>query len=333
MPSGAKTDRAQLRRAIAALEAGDVLMVTRLDRLARSTRDLLNTLAAITGRKAGFRSLGDAWADTTTAHGRLMLTVLGGLAEFERDLIRARTGEGRARAKARGRENGPAAQAHPAPAARGDQAPRPGRGIARRHRPQLQRQRRDDFAAGAMSDHERKATAYHEAGHAVMSSIYGRVPISVDIIPDLRGNAGCTHFASDDVPDNFKRHFARSPQKQRYFKMRVLVKIAGTVAHDLMCPERLLHDDGDIRDEQEALALVTKSMSWVDDHDAYLQELKAEAREKLLTNSPKVEAVASMLLRQNKISTSEIQSLLQPIDESAATKTVIANLPTPRSHG
>ena len=100
--SGAKSDRAQLRKALAALGADDVLMVTRLDRLARSTRDLLNTLAAITGKKAGFRSLGDTWADTTTSHGRLMLTVLGGLAEFERDLIRARTGEGRARAVARG---------------------------------------------------------------------------------------------------------------------------------------------------------------------------------------------------------------------------------------
>ena len=100
--SGAKTDRAQLRRALDALGPGDVLMVTRLDRLARSTRDLLNTLAAITGKQAGFRSLGDTWADTTTPHGRLMLTVLGGLAEFERDLIRTRTGEGRARAKARG---------------------------------------------------------------------------------------------------------------------------------------------------------------------------------------------------------------------------------------
>jgi DNA invertase Pin-like site-specific DNA recombinase len=62
----------------------------------------LNTLAAITGKSAGFRSLNDTWADTTTAHGRLMLTVLGGLAEFERELIRARTGEGRARAKANG---------------------------------------------------------------------------------------------------------------------------------------------------------------------------------------------------------------------------------------
>ena len=100
--SGTKTDRTQLRRLLDQLDAGDVLMVTRLDRLARSTRDLLNTLAAITEKKAGFRSLGDAWADTTTAHGRLMLTVLGGLAEFERDLIRTRTGEGRERAKARG---------------------------------------------------------------------------------------------------------------------------------------------------------------------------------------------------------------------------------------
>ena len=100
--SGAQTDRAQLRKALAQLDAGDVLMVTRLDRLARSTRDLLNTLATIAGKEAGFRSLGDAWADTTTPHGRLMLTVLGGLAEFERELIRARTGEGRARAVERG---------------------------------------------------------------------------------------------------------------------------------------------------------------------------------------------------------------------------------------
>jgi DNA invertase Pin-like site-specific DNA recombinase len=84
------------------LDADDVLIVTRLDRLARSTRDLLNVLAAVGERGAGFKSLKDAWADTTTAHGRLMLTVLGGLAEFERELIVARTGEGRLRAKARG---------------------------------------------------------------------------------------------------------------------------------------------------------------------------------------------------------------------------------------
>jgi len=100
--SGARADRPQLRRALTELAAGDVLFVTRLDRLARSTRDLLNTLAAIAERGARFRSLGDAWAGTTTAHGRLILTVLGGLAEFERELIRASTGEGRARAVADG---------------------------------------------------------------------------------------------------------------------------------------------------------------------------------------------------------------------------------------
>jgi DNA invertase Pin-like site-specific DNA recombinase len=77
-------------------------MVTRLDRLARSTRDLLNTLAAIAEKNAGFRSVGNVWADTTTPQGRLMLTVLGGLVEFEEESIRARTGEGRERAKARG---------------------------------------------------------------------------------------------------------------------------------------------------------------------------------------------------------------------------------------
>jgi DNA invertase Pin-like site-specific DNA recombinase len=100
--SGAVTDRKALAKALAVLQEGDTLIVTRLDRLARSTRDLLNTLDAITRKGAGFRSLADTWADTTTPHGRLMLTVLGGLAEFERELIRARTGEGRARAKVRG---------------------------------------------------------------------------------------------------------------------------------------------------------------------------------------------------------------------------------------
>ena len=100
--SGAKTDRAQLAKLLRTVRAGDVLVVTRLDRLARSTRDLLNTLHSLGERGVGFKSLADAWCDTTTAHGRLMLTILGGLAEFERELIKARTGEGRERAKDRG---------------------------------------------------------------------------------------------------------------------------------------------------------------------------------------------------------------------------------------
>ena len=77
-------------------------MVCKLNRLARSTRDLLNTLDAIGKAGATFKSLGDAWADTTTPAGKLMLTVLGGLAEYERHLILSRTAEGRTRAQANG---------------------------------------------------------------------------------------------------------------------------------------------------------------------------------------------------------------------------------------
>ena len=103
--SGVISGSKQLAKAVR-VDAGDVLVVTRLDRLARSTRDLLNTLHTIAERKAGFKSLADTWADTTTPHGKLMLTMLGGLAEFERSLIIARTSAGRATAKANGTKFG-----------------------------------------------------------------------------------------------------------------------------------------------------------------------------------------------------------------------------------
>lgn len=103
--SGAKSKRTELAKALRELEPGDVLVVTRLDRLARSKLDLLNTLHTLAKRNVGFKSIGDAWANTTTPHGRQMLTllgglaeVLGGLAEFDRELIKARI----TRAKARG---------------------------------------------------------------------------------------------------------------------------------------------------------------------------------------------------------------------------------------
>jgi DNA invertase Pin-like site-specific DNA recombinase len=100
--SGARSDRPQLARMLKALDAEDTVVVTRLDRLARSTLDLLHTVDVVTKAGAGFRSLADAWADSTTPHGKLMLTVLGGLAEFERSLIMARTQAGIQRAKERG---------------------------------------------------------------------------------------------------------------------------------------------------------------------------------------------------------------------------------------
>ena len=104
--SGARSDRPELRKALEALSEGDVLIVTRLDRLARSTRDLLDIVHTIETRGAKLKALSDSWADTTTPTGKLILTVLGGLAEFERSLIAERTAEGRDRAKRAGRRLG-----------------------------------------------------------------------------------------------------------------------------------------------------------------------------------------------------------------------------------
>src|SRR5271166_5665856 len=95
-------NRKQMAKAIASLDAGDVLIVTRLDRLARSTRDLLNTLATIADKGAGFKSLAESMVDTTSSHGRLVLGLLAIIGQFERELITARCNEGRRRALANG---------------------------------------------------------------------------------------------------------------------------------------------------------------------------------------------------------------------------------------
>jgi DNA invertase Pin-like site-specific DNA recombinase len=100
--SGARNNRVELGKLLKALGSGDVLIVTRLDRLARSTLDLLAILRMVTEAGAKFRSLKDPWADTTTPHGELMVTILAGLATFERHLVKARTDEGRKRARERG---------------------------------------------------------------------------------------------------------------------------------------------------------------------------------------------------------------------------------------
>ena len=100
--SGARTDRVELAKAMSRIEADDMLIVTRLDRLARSTRDLLNILHQLAEKGAKFRSLADPWCDTSTPQGELLVTVLAGFATFERHLIKARTDDGRKRAMARG---------------------------------------------------------------------------------------------------------------------------------------------------------------------------------------------------------------------------------------
>src|ERR1700736_1439990 len=128
--TGARADRRELLKLLEVLESGDVVTVTRIDCLARSTFDLFGIVKRIVDRKAQFRSLAEPWADTSTSTstGRLMLAVLGGLADVERDLIRTRTAEGRSGAKAQGQQMGRPPAPHSGTAERGHPTPRGGRG-------------------------------------------------------------------------------------------------------------------------------------------------------------------------------------------------------------
>jgi DNA invertase Pin-like site-specific DNA recombinase len=123
--TGARADRRELNRMVGKLAPGDVVTVTRIDRLARSTFDLFGIVKRIVDAQAQFRSLAEPWADSTSSTGRLMLAVLGGLADVARDLIRTRTAEGRSRAKAQGKAMGRPPSL--TPEQRGHQAARAGR--------------------------------------------------------------------------------------------------------------------------------------------------------------------------------------------------------------
>ncbi len=100
--SGATRQRPEFQRMLDQIRVGDVIVVWKLDRLARSTRDLLETIETIQEAGAKFQSISEPWADTTTHAGKMIMTVFAGIAEFERDLIRERTGAGRDAAKKRG---------------------------------------------------------------------------------------------------------------------------------------------------------------------------------------------------------------------------------------
>lgn len=167
---------------------------------------------------------------------------------------------------------------------------------------------RSSSPADSVRDAERKATAYHEAGHAVIGIVHGRVPTFVDIVYDTAGNAGHTFFAAD-LPEGFKRYLNQSPEKQRYLEMRVLITLAGTAAHDLLCPGRA-HDEGDRRDERDAFEMLDESRSWAQDHDQYLETMKLRVRKELAAHWPKVERAAAALLQRDSISGTDLVALL-----------------------
>jgi Resolvase, N terminal domain len=114
--SGTRTDRVELGKLLKRLDEGDVLVVTRLDRLARSTRDLLNILDKVAKAGAGFRSLADTWADTTTPHGRLMLTIPGRSRRVRARVDPGADGRGSSEGKGGWRAHGAPAEANATPA-------------------------------------------------------------------------------------------------------------------------------------------------------------------------------------------------------------------------
>jgi DNA invertase Pin-like site-specific DNA recombinase len=144
--TGAHNDRRELLKMLKNLAPGDVVTVTRIDRLARSTFDLFAIVKQIVDAKAQFRSLAEPWADTGTSTERLMLAVLGGLADVDRDLIRTRTAEGRSRATAQGKHMGWPPSPDYGAAERGHQTARAGRYVARIGA-ELQREQKHDFTA------------------------------------------------------------------------------------------------------------------------------------------------------------------------------------------
>ena len=135
---------------LTALAPGDVVTVTRIDRLARSTFDLFAIVKQIVDAKAQFRSLAEPWADTGTSTGRLMIAVLGGLADVERDLIRTRTAEGRSRAQKRGQHMGRTLETYRRAESRSTAAARAGCHPCRT-RPQLRRGEKYDFQTDGMT--------------------------------------------------------------------------------------------------------------------------------------------------------------------------------------
>jgi hypothetical protein len=153
------------------------------------------------------------------------------------------------------------------------------------------------------------ATAYHEAGHAVLGCTYGCFPISVSIIADDNGLLGKTEFPND-VPEAARRYLDTSPKTQRYVEQRAMRVLAGAVAHRHKFP-RHRSDAGDRRDDREALELIERFKTSNEHHKAYVNMLRITARDRLMQYWSCVEAVAIALLEREQLSGGELQEIVQ----------------------
>lgn len=153
-------------------------------------------------------------------------------------------------------------------------------------------------------EENKEETAYHEAGHAVMGCVLERYPLSVSIVGDGKGAVGKTEFEQDAPLGGF-RHFDQSETKKKYIRTRVLIEVAGTIAHDIKFPGRA-HDEGDAYDDHWAKQLVTEGAHVEDDRDGYLASARQEAEGLLKKNWPLVEKVAAALLERRELSRTEL---------------------------
>ena len=154
---------------------------------------------------------------------------------------------------------------------------------------------------------EEEATAFHEAGHAIVGAVRDRPPLWVTVIA-ADGASGKTEFPEDWL-DEYKRVQNYSPEKRCYIETRILTVVAGTIAHDLHCPDRA-HDAGDECDDRRACAFIAESAGWAsDDRNGYFLRLQERARGLLQTNWPWVEAVARALIEHKTLQREEVMEL------------------------
>ena len=150
-----------------------------------------------------------------------------------------------------------------------------------------------------------KDTAHHEAGHAVIGCVYGRPPSSVTIVRNGPA-AGKAEF-DPDIPNFARSYLNQSPQKRAYTEARVVGELAGSAAHDLFRPGRT-PDQGDEHDLRWAKELIGELVSW-EDHDKYLEQARAKAKQLLTNNWEWVQAIARALLERKTLSRHEILDL------------------------
>jgi ATP-dependent Zn protease len=149
-------------------------------------------------------------------------------------------------------------------------------------------------------------TAYHEAGHAVLGCLLGRIPLSVTIVP--RGPVVGETFFDTEVPAFARSYFNQSAAKRSYTEQRVLTELGGTAAHDILMPGRQ-HDVADETDLYYTRQLIIELVSMAEDRDAYLVASQKRATELLQANWPWVEAVARALVERKTLQRTDLLAL------------------------